>query len=177
MGTYSQMLSLQVSCDSTPCEINHFVFVRGVFVLEHLVIVHDKPRGSVHSVHRPVIMVGEQFPHLPDDHAWGLIHRCCHCKFPVIPLHAKSIILFLFEVFVLEHLLVIVHDKPHGSVHSVPRPVIMVGEQFPHLPDDHAWGLIHRCCHCKFPVIPLHAKSITLFLFEVLVLEHLVNCP
>ena len=105
MGTYSQMLSLQVSCDSTPCEINHFVFVRGVFVLEHLlVIVHDKPHGSVHSVHRPVIMVGEQFPHLPDDHAWGLIHRCCHCKFPVIPLHAKSITLFLFEVLVLEHL-------------------------------------------------------------------------
>ena len=71
----------------------------------------------------------------------------------------------------------IVDDKPRGSVHSVHRRVIMVGEQFPHLPDDHAWGLIHRCCHCKFPVIPLHAKSIILFLFEVLVLEHLVNCP
>ena len=63
------------------------------------------------------------------------------------------------------NILSIVHDKPHGSVHSVHRPVIMVGEQFPHLPDDHAWGLIHRCCRCKFPVIPLHAKSITLFLF------------
>ena len=68
-------------------------------VLEHLVIVHDKPHGSVHSVHRPVIMVGEQFPHLPDHHAWGLIHRCGHCKFLVIPLHAKSITLFFGHLF------------------------------------------------------------------------------
>ena len=75
------------------------------------------------------------------------------------------------------NILSIVHDKPHGSVHSVHRPFIMVGEQFPHLPEHHAWGLIHRCCHCKFPVIPLYAKSITLFLFRVLVLEHLVHCP
>ena len=72
--------------------VQHFVLFGDLF-WNILSIVHDKPHSSVHSVHRPVIMVGEQFPHLPDDHAWGLMHRCCHCKFPVIPLHAKSITL------------------------------------------------------------------------------------
>ena len=35
---------------------------------------------SVHSVHRPVLMVGEQFPHLPKQHAWGLMHGCSCSK-------------------------------------------------------------------------------------------------